>query len=268
MKGKIRILARKTFALIVATAMSFPTGIRAAETHVRTYEQSSSIMGLREGSQKEQGIPKPVDNTQIIETEAYIIEIKAKLDETLEKIKYQLSLTKKAPKQGTSNLNLTLTPNPNSNIKGLKVLSAKAKIENKVTDIDIKSTETKTAIPSLCLESKGYDEISLEFVGDVRKAKDARTYDIAIGLDDGDEKKVFTYNLIANKTIENTGDKESEAFSLAINEKANNLRGEIISNDLLSLFQSKDTLEWTDFLVNTDKEIKKVSYEFNLDKLQ
>ncbi len=41
MKGKINIIARKTFALLIATTMSFPTGVLASEDQVKVYDQGS-----------------------------------------------------------------------------------------------------------------------------------------------------------------------------------------------------------------------------------
>lgn len=132
MKGKINILARKTFALIIATAMSMPTGVMAAGEEVKTYDDTSSIMTLNQKIDEKKNLERSVDNSKNLETDSYKLDLRAKLEESLDKITYQVKITNKSPENGDRDLNLRLTPNPNSNIKDLRLLKAMAKIDGKL----------------------------------------------------------------------------------------------------------------------------------------
>ena len=273
MKGKINIIARKTFALIIATAMSIPTGMMARADEVKVYEQGSSVMNIMENPEDIKELAKTQDNTKEVENELYKIESKAKLDESLEKIIYEIKVSKKANQNeetnDSSNLNLKFTPNPNSNIKGLKVLSAKANSDSGLTDIEVKENEISGDLNSLLVEAKAYDEIIMEVEADTRQAKENRTYDLYIGLDDGENKLDSTYNLLVNKKILTENEEEKEVLTLDLNQKeTDNLQGEIQTSDLLSFLQPKDTILWTDYLANFDEEMKKVSYDLKLDDKQ
>ena len=273
MKGKINILARKTFAIIIATAMSIPTGMMARADEAKVYEQGSSVMNVMENPEDNNELAKTPDNTKEIENEHYKIETKAKLDESLEKIIYEIKVSKKVKQNeetnDSSNLNLKFTPNPNSNIKGLKVLSVKANSDSGLRDTVVKDKENAGDLNSLLVEAKANDEIIMEVEADVRQAKENRTYDIFIGLDDGENKLDSTYNLIVNKKILTENEEEKEVLSLDLNQKeSDNLKGEIEPSDLLSFLQPKDTILWTDYLANFDEEMKKVSYDIKLDDKQ
>ena len=273
MKGKINILARKTFAIIIATAMSIPTGMIARADEAKVYEQGSSVMNVMENPEDNNELAKTPDNTKEIENEHYKIETKAKLDESLEKIIYEIKVSKKVKQNeetnDSSNLNLKFTPNPNSNIKGLKVLSVKANSDSGLRDTVVKDKENAGDLNSLLVEAKANDEIIMEVEADVRQAKENRTYDIFIGLDDGENKLDSTYNLIVNKKILTENEEEKEVLSLDLNQKeSDNLKGEIEPSDLLSFLQPKDTILWTDYLANFDEEMKKVSYDIKLDDKQ
>ena len=273
MKGKINILARKTFAIIIATAMSIPTGMMARADEAKVYEQGSSVMNVMENPEDKKELAKTQDNTKEVENELYKIETKAKLDEGLEKIIYEIKVSKKANQNeetnDPSNLNLKFTPNPNSNIKGLKVLSAKANSDSGLIDTEVKEKEIARDLDSLLVEAKAYDEIIMEVEADIRQAKENRAYDLYIGLDDGENKLDSTYNLIVNKKILTENEEEKEVLSLDLNQKeSDNLKGEILPSDLLSFLQPKDTILWTDYLANFDEEMKKVSYDIKLDDKQ
>ena len=273
MKGKINIIARKTFAIIIATAMSIPTGMMARADEAKVYEQGSSVMNVMENPEDKKELAKTQDNTKEVENELYKIESKAKLDESLEKIIYEIKVSKKANQneetKDESNINLRFTPNPNSNIKGLKVLSAKANSDSGLTDIEAKEKENAGDLNSLLVEAKDYDEIIMEVEADIRQAKENRNYDLYIGLDDGENKLDSTYNLIVNKKILAENEEEKEVLSLDLNQKeTDNLKGEIQTSDLLSFLQPKDTILWTDYLANFDEEMKKVSYDLKLDNKQ
>ena len=273
MKGKINILARKTFAIIIATAMSIPTGMMARADEAKVYEQGSSVMNVMENPEDNNELAKTPDNTKEKENEHYKIETKAKLDESLEKIIYEIKVSKKVKQNeetnDSSNLNLKFTPNPNSNIKGLKVLSVKANSDSGLKDTKIKEKENAGDLNSLLVEAKANDEIIMEVEADVRQAKENRTYDIFIGLDDGENKLDSTYNLLVNKKILTENEEEKEVLSLDLNQKeSDSLKGEIGTSDLLSFLQPKDTILWTDYLANFDEEMKKVSYDIKLDDKQ
>ena len=273
MKGKINILARKTFAIIIATAMSIPTGMMARADETKVYEQGSSVMNIMENPEDDKELAKTQDNTKEIENEHYKIETKAKLDESLEKIIYEIKVLKKANQNeetnDSNNLNLKFTPNPNSNIKGLKVLSAKANLDSGLIDTEVKEKENAGDLNSLLVEAKAYDEIIMEVEADIRQAKENRAYDLYIGLEDGEDKLDSTYNLIVNKKILTENKEEKEVLSLDLNQKENdNLKGEILPSELLGFLQPKDTILWTDYLENFDEEMKKVSYDLKLDNKQ
>ncbi len=109
----------------------------------------------------------------------------------------------------------------------------------------------------------------MEVVADVRQAKDSRTYDLLMAIDEGENKADLAYNLKVNKKIVKEDETEHEIFSLDLNDDPSaNIKGEIKSGDLLSLFQTTDTILWTDYLVNSSEESEKISYEFNLDDKQ
>ena len=149
MKGKISIFARKTFALVIAMSMSFPTGVIAAGEETKTYDQATSIMGLNEKPNEERHQAQQTDNKDKLETDAYIMQARASLDQELEKISYQVNISNKNKDTSDKDLSLKFSPNPNSNITDIRVKSAKAKIENKLADIDIKERSNKGEILSL-----------------------------------------------------------------------------------------------------------------------
>ncbi|WP_297688288.1 SpaA isopeptide-forming pilin-related protein [uncultured Anaerococcus sp.] len=269
MKGKLSIFARKTFALVIAISMSFPTGVIAAGEETKTYDQATSIMGLNEKPKEDIHQTRQADNTDKLETDAYIMEARASLDQDLEKISYQVTISNKHKETSDKDLSLKFTPNPNSNITDIKVKSAKAKIENKLADIDIKERSNKGEISSLIVDTKAYDEIIMEVEANVRKAKDARTYETLIGLDDGENKLDLNYRLITNKETVREENQEKEIISLDLNkDPSKNLRGEIKSGEFLSFLQSTDALVWTDYLVNTKAESENMTYDLKLDDKQ
>ncbi len=269
MKGKLSIFARKTFALVIAISMSFPTGVIAAGEETKTYDKATSIMGLNEKTNEEVHQTGQIDNTDKLETDAYIMQARASLADDLEKISYQLTISNKHKDTSDKDLSLKFTPNPNSNITDIRVKSAKAKIENKLADIDIKERSNKGEISSLIVDTKAYDEIIMEVEANVRKAKDARTYETLISLDDGENKADLNYRLITNKETIKEDDQDKEIISLDLNkEESQNLRGEFKSGEFLSFLQSADTIVWTDYLVNSKRESEKMTYDLKLDDKQ
>lgn len=98
----------------------------------------------------------------------------------------------------------------------------------------------------------------MEVVADIRDAKEARDYDLYTGLDDGEKRINLAYNLIINKEIIREGESEKEILSLDRNDKeTGHIKGEIVETDLLNFLQTKDTVKWTDYIENFDKEVKK-----------
>ncbi|MCW6677610.1 SpaA isopeptide-forming pilin-related protein [Anaerococcus sp. NML200574] len=269
MKGKLSTFARKTFALVIAISMSFPTGVIAAGEETKTYDKATSIMGLNEKPNEEIHQTGQSDNTDKLETDAYILQARASLADDLEKISYQVTISNKHKDTSDKDLSLKFTPNPNSNITDIRVKSAKAKIENKLADIDIKERSNKGEISSLIVDTKAYDEIIMEVEANVRKAKDARTYETLIGLDDGENKLDLNYRLITNKETVREENQDKEVISLDLNkDPSGNLRGEIKSGEFLSFLQSADTIVWTDYLVNSKRESEKITYDLKLDDKQ
>ena len=280
MRGKINTILRKTFALIISVVMSVPTGVFAAESRGQTYDQNSSVMGLAQKSSPETKLSE--EDTSQIEKDLknYKVTTTARLDENLEKIIYQIKLAKKDPNKNESenkkedkdqkDISINLGLNPNSSINGIRLLSAK---ENFQKPIDIQ-TETQDIdqndpIKSLTITTKDYDEIIMDFEADVRKLTDKRTYDLLVSLKEDEEVESFTYGLKAEKTLELEEDREIEKISLSVNEEAhNNIRGEYISEGLIKFLQTKDSILWTDFIANHDKEKSLITYDFILDKNQ
>ncbi|WP_234025843.1 SpaA isopeptide-forming pilin-related protein [Anaerococcus sp. Marseille-P3915] len=269
MKGKLSTFARKTFALVIAISMSFPTGVIAAGEETKTYDKATSIMGLNEKPNEEIHQTGQSDNTDKLETDAYILQARASLADDLEKISYQVTISNKHKDTSDKDLSLKFTPNPNSNITDIRVKSVKAKIENKLADIDIKERSNKGEISSLIVDTKAYDEIIMEVEANVRKAKDARTYETLIGLDDGENKLDLNYRLITNKETVREENQDKEVISLDLNkDPSGNLRGEIKSGEFLSFLQSTDAIVWTDYLVNSKRESEKIAYDLKLDDKQ
>src|SRR5699024_3434593 len=94
-------------------------------------------------------------------------------------------------------------------------------------------------------------------------------YDLYTGLDNGEKRINLAYNLIINKEIIREGESEKEILSLDRNDKeTGHIKGEIVETDLLNFLQTKDTVKWTDYIENFDKEVKKVAYELKLDDKQ
>ena len=275
MKGKVKIFARKAFALLIATAMSVPTAAIAAEDEMKIYDQSSSVMGLAENTENQKETKLLGDNSVQKETDSFKLDMRARLD-ALDKIIYEVKISKKltgdqklGEVKAAQDIKLNFTPNPNSSIKEIKLLSAKALSPQGTKEIDFEENTNKSDLDGLKLKGAIEDEIVLEIVADVRQAEKSRTYDMGVSLFDEEDKLNFSYNLMANKEIIKDEDKEIEKISLDLNEKeTNNLKGEIESQDLFGLFGKKETISWTDYLANADKDSKEVSYEFNLDNNQ
>ena len=275
MKGKVRIFARKAFALLIATAMSMPTAALAAENEIKIYDQNSSVMGLADNTENQKETKLLGDNSAQKETDSYKIDMRARFD-ALDKIIYEVKISKKLRDDQNSgevkaaqDINLNFTPNPNSSIKNLKLLSAKAISPQGTKEIVFEENTNKSDLEGLKLKGAIEDEIVLEIAADVRQAEKSRTYDMDISLFVGEDKANISYNLIANKEIIKEEDKEIEKISLDLNDKeSDNLKGEIESSDIFGLLSKKETISWTNYLANADKDAKEVSYEFNLDDNQ
>ena len=275
MKGKARIFARKAFALLIATAMSMPTATLAAENEIKIYDQNSSVMGLADNTENQKETKLLGDNSVQKETDSYKIDMRARFDD-LDKIIYEVKISKKLTDdqnagevKAAQDINLNFTPNPNSSIKNLKLLSAKALSPQGSKEIAFEENTNKSDLEGLKLKGAIEDEIVLELAADVRQAEKSRTYDMDISLFVGEDKANISYNLIANKEIIKEEDKEIEKISLDLNDKeSDNLKGEIESSDIFGLLSKKETISWTNYLANDDKDAKEVSYEFNLDDKQ
>lgn len=257
----------------MATAMSLPTGVFAAEDVKNVYDENSSVMGILENQDKTLEIRTEEDNSRKLESTNYTMEIAARIL-ALDKLVYDVKIIKNN-KENTSNQDLALnfTANPNSSINKLKVLSAKASTESGLENIEIEENTRKADLDSLKLKLADQDEIFLEIGADLRDVIDTRTYDMLVSLFDGDEKKSLSYNLIANEKKDEdslTEDgKDIEKISLSLNEDdPKNLKGEFESNDLLGLLSTKSNIVWTDYLLNESEDKKKISYDFKLDDKQ
>nr|WP_072536963.1 SpaA isopeptide-forming pilin-related protein [Anaerococcus mediterraneensis] len=278
MRGKINTILRKTFALIISVVMSVPTGVFAAENQGKVYDKNTSVMGLAEnkapdteiGAQDKSQIEKDLDN--------YKVTMTARLDQSLEKIHYQIRLSKKEIKaqdekereKDHKDISINLGLNPNSSINAIRLLSAKENFTNP-TDIqtETKDIDQNDPIKSLTITTKDYDEIIMDFEADVRKMMDKRTYDLLVSLKEDEKIDSFTYGLKAEKTIEVQDDRQVEKIDLLADQEAhNNIKGEYISEGFIKFLQTKDSILWTDFIANHDKEKSLITYDFNLDQNQ
>ncbi|WP_311491754.1 SpaA isopeptide-forming pilin-related protein [uncultured Anaerococcus sp.] len=266
MKGKISLLTRKVFATIVALAMSIPPSAFASTSEVRLYNQDSSVMGL----QKIKEDPTKVENTDETkltkDLDDYQVEITSKLDESLTKIDYTIKVKRKEKlaQDSEAKLSLSLTKTPNSNINDLKLVSAS-------TDTEKNEPDFKKELEALVLTSKASNEIIYKLSADVNKAKDQRAYDLILGLKENDKKaNVFAYSLKTEKGVTIEDNKTVDLVKIVNKEeKITKARGEFKKEGIFGgLFASHDTITWTDYLLNGEKDNKEFTYDLNLDSNQ
>ncbi len=269
MKGKIKTITKKVFALAMATAMSIPTAAFASDNQIKLYDQNSSVMGLIENREINKEIIPTEGNFYQRENDHIKMEVRARL-ESLDKIIYEIKISKKnTGDKVDQEINLNLTPNPNSSINKVKLQQAKALSPEGEKEIDFEEIEKTTDLKDLNLKGKIKDEIILEAAADIREAKDARTYDMLVSLYYDKDSLNLKTNFISQKEITKENDKEVEKTSLKVNDKkTDNLKGQIEAGDLFKLFSTKETILWTDYLANDTKESENLSYEFKLDDKQ
>lgn len=270
MKGKMSLLTRKIFALIVAISMSIPPTAFANAPAPVVYDANSSIMGLAP-KKEDQAKVENTDQTKIEKDLGdYSLEITSTLDESLTKIDYTIKAKRKKQARNENsdqvsdeNLSLTIAKTPTSNINKIKLVS-------KNTDTETNDPDFKEDFESLVIKSKASDEIIYKLRADVNKAKDQRSYDLIIGLKEADkEAGVFTYNLKAQTGATIVDNQTVELIQLVNNEeKSTKAKGDYKKEGILGgLFTSHDTITWTDYIVN-EEDVKEITYDFDIDKNQ
>ena len=265
MKGRISLLSRKIFATAIALAMSIPPTAFANNDQDQTqaYSSDSSIMGLVENSEEDKTQISNTDETrQVKDIGAYILEITSRLDESLEKIDYTIKAKKKEGLDEESDKNLSFFLTPVSNINKLSLLSANLDFEENDLDTNMDQVGLK-------LTSKASDEIIYELKADVNKAKDQRAYDLILGLKEEDtDVSILSYKLKAQTTTTILDDEEVEEIRLSQDEEMKAQATYKEEGILGGIFASHDTITWTDYIVNEDKENKEFTYDFDLDQNQ
>lgn len=269
MKGKISLLTRKIFALIVAISMSIPPTAFANAPEPVVYDANSSIMGLAPTREEETKVENTDQSKVTKDIGDYSLEITSKLDQSLTKIDYTIKAKRKDQSKnenldqaGDKNLSLTIAKTPTSNIKDIKLISASAEIEE--------TPEIKDDLKSLILTSKANDEIIYNLSADVNKATDGRSYELIIGLKDNNKANVFAYSLKTETGIRLVDNEEVQTIELIHkDEKLSKAKGDYKKEGILGgLFASYDTITWTDYLVNDQEDNKELTYDFNLDQNQ
>lgn len=266
MKGKISLLTRKVFATVIAIAMSLPPTAFANNDSPQIYNMDSSVMGVREDNEEKLAEVNNTDETKLEKDLGdYTLEVSSTLDESLEKIDYTIIARRKETLEENSdkNFSLTLTNTPVSNIKKLSLVSV---------NTDTEENELKeTSLKGLHLTSKASDEIIYKLTADVKKAKNDRAYKLVLGLIDENEKaSVISYDLKVKTTKEVRDQEEAEVIALELDgEKKSSAIGEYKKEGILGgIFASRDSITWTDYLVNEENENKEFTYDFALDENQ
>ena len=260
MKARLSLLTRKVFALIIATSMSIPTNVFASEPGPETYEEDSSIMGLAQNETTEEIKPAEIDSSKQVETSSYLIDIRATLDESLTKIDYTIKLKRKNPLAEGEEKDFSLSLVAMPNINSLRLVSASAIDADEERDLAADTSDND--LNSLILKNKAHDEIIYNISADIRKAKNGRTYDLALGLAE-DTEEVIAYKLkakeedlesgIAIKTIKLV---ENDARNLEATYRQGGILGGILAKH--------DYLDWTDFIANDTEDVKEIDYDLSL----
>ena len=265
MKVRLSLLTRKVFALIIATSMSIPTNVFASQPEPQSYEEDSSIMGLAQNKTKEEIKPAEINSSKQVETNTYLIDMRATLDDSLTKIDYTIRLKRKNPLAEGEDKDLSLSLVAMPNINSLRLVSASSKDADKESELAVDTSDDD--LNSLILKSKAHDEIIYKISADIREAKDGRNYDLAIGLAD-DNEEVLTYKLIAKEEDLVEGDDTTKTIKLEESD-ANNLTATYKQEGILGgIFAKYDQIEWTDFLANDTDDVKEFDYDINPDQNQ
>ena len=269
MKGKINLLARKIFATAIALAMSIPPQAFATEEGPVIYDANSSIMGINEEETDNILVHNQDENQDQTQTHLeftdYDIEISTNLEPTLTELTYTIKAKRKQSlEEDDANLTLNLTKVANSNIRDLRLVEASTEVEETYNEAQT------DLLDSLHLTSKAADEIIYTLKANVNKAKNERTYDLILSLSEAEKTPdLASYKL---KTQEKTiieDEQEKTIFSLTHDEnEKSNPKGVYKEEGLFGgLFAKKDTITWTDYILNAD-ENKEFTYDFKLDDKQ
>ncbi|WP_296113916.1 hypothetical protein [uncultured Anaerococcus sp.] len=263
MKEKLSQITRKIFATLIAITMSIPPTAFASNDDIRVYDASSSVMGLAEDEKVNDidQVRQEESTGDILDLGSYTLDTKANLDQSLTKINYTLTLRAKEEVDPNKEISLNLSTGEPSSIKNLKLTGASTDVTEERTD--------ENGLTNLNLKSKSADEIVYDLEADIRQAKDKRTYNLILGLIDGENVSIKDLSLIAKEETSFIDEKEVTSLGL---EKIENsqikAQGTYKEGGLLEgLIGNKDTIIWTDYILN-DRENEEFDYEFNLDKNQ
>lgn len=243
--------------------MSIPPTAFASNDDIRVYDASSSVMGLAEDEKVNDidQVRQEESTGDILDLGSYTLDTKANLDQSLTKINYTLTLRAKEEVDPNKEISLNLSTGEPSSIKNLKLTGASTDVTEERTD--------ENGLTNLNLKSKSADEIVYDLEADIRQAKDKRTYNLILGLIDGENVSIKDLSLIAKEETSFIDEKEVTSLGL---EKIENsqikAQGTYKEGGLLEgLIGNKDTIIWTDYILN-DRENEEFDYEFNLDKNQ
>ena len=263
MKEKLSQITRKIFATLIAITMSIPPTAFASNDDIRVYDASSSVMGLAEDEKVNDidQVRQEESTGDILDLGSYTLDTKANLNQSLTKINYTLTLRAKEEVDPNKEISLNLSTGEPSSIKNLKLTGASTDVTEERTD--------ENGLTNLNLKSKSADEIVYDLEADIRQAKDKRTYNLILGLIDGENVSIKDLSLIAKEETSFIDEKEVTSLGL---EKIENsqikAQGTYKEGGLLEgLIGNKDTIIWTDYILN-DRENEEFDYEFNLDKNQ
>ena len=265
MKARLSLLTRKVFALIIATSMSIPTNVFASEPGPENYEEDSSIMGLAQNETTEEIRPAEIDSSKQVETSTYLIDIRGTLDESLTKIDYTIRLKRKNSLAEGEDKDFSLSLVAMPNINSLRLVSASAIDADQERDLAADTSDDD--LNSLILKNKAHDEIIYNLSADIRKAKDGRTYDLALGLAE-DTEDVIAYKLKAKEEEDLESGIAVNTIKLVEND-ARNLEATYRQGGILGGILAKhDYLDWTDFIANDTQDVKEIDYDLKPDQNQ
>lgn len=263
MKEKLSQITRKIFATLIAITMSIPPTAFASNDDIRVYDASSSVMGLAEDEKVNDidQLRQEGSTGDILDLGSYTLDTKANLDQSLTKINYTLTLRAKEEVDPDKEISLNLATGESSSIKNLKLTGASTDVSEERTD--------ENGLKNLKLKSKSADEISYDLEADIREAKDKRTYNLILGLKDGENVSIKDLSLMAVEETSFVEEEEVTSLGLErIDQSEIKAQGTYKEGGLLEgLIGNKDTIIWTDYILN-DGENEEFDYEFNLDENQ
>lgn len=263
MKEKLSQITRKIFATLIAITMSIPPTAFAKTDDIRVYDASTSVMGLEEDKNLDDIDQVRVEDAtgNALDLGSHTLDTKANLDQSLTKINYTLTLRAKEEVDPNKEISLNLSTGEPSSIKNLKLTGASTDVTEERTD--------ENGLTNLNLKSKSADEIVYDLEADIRQAKDKRTYNLILGLIDGENVSIKDLSLIAKEETSLIDEKEVTSLGLEkIENSQTKAQGTYKEGGLIGgLIGNKDTIIWTDYILN-DGENEEFDYEFNLDKNQ